>query len=91
MTNTYKPETKKQNLLVYPNPIDDILQVKVSNEAIIQHAYIFDLSGHLILTQQWDDSQVEEVTIHTATLPSGMYFIQVNTEQGVFSKKIIKQ
>ena len=72
------------NVAIYPNPVTDILNInsnsKVSNVRVLNY-----------LGQTIDNINVTgmEVTINTSTYDSGIYFIQIETEKGISTQKII--
>jgi len=72
------------NVAIYPNPVTDILNInsnsKVSNVKVMNN-----------IGQTIDNIDVNgmEVTINTSTYGSGIYFIQIETEKGISTQKII--
>jgi uncharacterized delta-60 repeat protein len=66
---------------VYPNPTSD--QFKVSTAAEIMQVSLMDLNGSRI--QNWENSDVFKLDEH---ISSGIYFIQVQTNQGMSTQKI---
>ena len=68
---------------IYPNPVRDYLQI-YGVENVLELS-IYDLSGQLIITAS--DSNVLDVS----SIASGMYFVQIQTSQQTFVKKIIKE
>ncbi len=69
---------------IYPNPANDILNInsnyKVSSVKVMNN-----------IGQTIDNINVNgmKVTINTSTYDSGIYFIQIETEQGISTQKII--
>ena len=70
----------------YPNPTNDILNLK--NSQNIDNVIVFDLLGKIVLTQKINatDSQID-----ISTLSSGMYLIKVKAGENSKTIKIIKQ
>lgn len=71
------------NLLIYPNPTRDFIQL---NAGHITSVHIYDCTGRLVMSsskniQTWDVSQ----------LPNGIYYLQAQTENSVFSGKFVKE
>jgi len=72
------------NVAIYPNPVTDILNInsnsKVSSVRVLNY-----------LGQTIDNIDVTgmEVTINTSTYDTGIYFIQIETEKGISTQKII--
>ncbi len=72
------------NVAIYPNPVTDILNInsdsKVTNVTVLNY-----------LGQTIDNINVNgmEVTINTSTYDTGIYFIQIETDKGISTQKII--
>ena len=71
--------------LIYPNPTST--HVTVSIEEQIEHIRIYDLMG-----KEWMSStpQSSQAAIEVSTLPSGIYMVNVTSESGTFTKRLIK-
>jgi hypothetical protein len=70
-------------LSIYPNPISNVLVVKVENSSA-STAKIFDILGNLVSNVTLSQN---ETKINTENLKSGIYFIQLDNKQ---SMKFIK-
>jgi hypothetical protein len=73
------------NLILYPNPVKDILHVRCDN---IQQYDIFSVDGKLIKSSQTKNS---ENAIDCSDLGSGIYIVRITTNKGVVTRKIIKE
>lgn len=72
---------------VYPNPFDKYITLEVSNDIVITKAVITNIAGQLV-------KEVENPsnTISTSELRSGVYFISLQTEDGIAkTERIIKK
>jgi len=67
---------------IWPNPAHDFLHVAIKNASSIK---ILNALGQTCHTNSY------ESTINIAALPVGVYFIQVETRDGVLTQKWIKQ
>ncbi len=78
----------EENVSVYPNPANDILNVKLSQnlEADIR---VFDTLGKLVVYQP-NISISGSHSVSVSNLNSGIYFVRINTETGTVTKKFIK-
>jgi hypothetical protein len=71
---------KNENIKIYPNPVKDELRIE-SGDLKIESVEILDLSGKKISTN----------SIDVSPLPQGIYFVKLETEKGIVTKKIIKE
>ena len=74
---------KSQSVVVYPNPVENKLYI--GGIDAIQSIQILDLNGKLI------GSNMGQNQIETGHLQSGIYLLNIVSENGRFSKKIVKQ
>jgi len=75
------------NVNMYPNPAKDILHIDfgmLSNASL----QILNLQGQVMLSKQLS-GQTKELDI--STLPAGLYFVQLESEQHRFCRKLIKE
>ncbi len=73
---------------VYPNPVNNI--VNISNDGAIQinKIVICDLNGRTVKTLNLDS--VPETQVNVSELNSGLYFMNIATNEGIAIKKIVK-
>lgn len=67
---------------VYPNPVDNILYIK--NNSPIKSVTLYSLLGQEIL-------QSKEAEINVSQVSKGMYLLQIETSEGMETKRIIKK
>jgi pectate lyase len=72
-------------LSLYPNPVSDQLYIS-SEDQKVESVMIYSLSGAVVKNIS---NQVESVDV--SNLASGNYVVRVTTDQGLFTKKIIKK
>ncbi len=86
VTMNYVPDGIEENenvtVSIYPNPAHDIIFVGANNDLPVQRIDIYDVTGQLILISN-------ETEINVSTLPKGVYFITVFTENQKFVERII--
>ncbi len=77
------------NLLAYPNPTSDYLNIKVTNMDYNNISYkLFDLNGRLLANRKLENSSNQ---IRMTQLPSALYFLKIfDNQQLVRVFKIIK-
>jgi len=70
---------------VYPNPANDILNVKIPSNVDVLSSSLYDILGK--------DTGVRLVngTMNTSSLAKGVYILNVNTSVGTLTQKIVKQ
>ncbi|TDD94702.1 glycosyl hydrolase 53 family protein [Flavobacterium cellulosilyticum] len=78
----------ENELLMYPNPVTDILNFKNTSETAIQSVKITNILGKTVYS---DTDATDKSAIDVSNLSSGMYILSVNsggkTQQLKFSKK----
>ena len=87
--NTENPGIKMHEAIVYPNPGNEEIKVRIA----VQHKQslfeLFDLNGRLILKENFTGT---EGSINTTFLPSGTYIYKITSENGLNeSGKWVKQ
>lgn len=80
-------------LVVYPNPTSGVFQIdfngSINSSSILT---IKDLSGKVVLTREISSAtDLAEVTVDLTLNPSGIYFIEVQTEKGIFKERLVKK
>ena len=80
--------TLSNQIAIYPNPTNNILQVDVDdliNEPIYYSIYSIDGRQHV------QNTALQKYKINMPSLESGLYFLQLKTDKGIFAiKKFIK-
>ena len=80
---------EKDGVLLYPNPVNDILSIKVNNNTIITNCKLFSIEGKLILTEDINNVNTE-FQVDLSGLSNGTYFISLyNSEGNKLTKKIL--
>lgn len=74
---------KPEKIIVSPNPAKDKIYIESVDE--IQSLRIFDVIGKLIKTNLKNNNY-----IIVSDLPKGTYFLEITTDKGTYSEKIIK-
>ncbi|WP_298427328.1 T9SS type A sorting domain-containing protein [uncultured Kordia sp.] len=73
---------------IYPNPSNDV--VYVNSQFPIKNISITDINGRIIKTYQPTTINTR-IELSIATLKDGLYFLNINSNQGSTVKKIIKK
>lgn len=80
------PEFKLSNLSIAPNPTADFIYIQNANQDFVRSIKITDSNGRTIL-----ESTVIENKIDLSGFQKGVYFAQIKTDGGTFTKKIVKK
>ena len=75
---------EEQNLLIYPNPATDRVNIKADSE--INHLMVYNHFGQLVLDQTAD---TKILNINTSNLESGLYMFKIQTADGTLVKSVI--
>jgi lysyl endopeptidase len=77
--------TPETNLVVYPNPANEVLKVQTAGE-LISSIELYALTGQLLLKQKPNQSTVE---INVEPYQNGIYMLKILTSKGVTTKQIV--
>ncbi|QNM84613.1 T9SS type A sorting domain-containing protein [Polaribacter pectinis] len=72
----------------YPNPFQDVVNIKVEGSHLIETIKILDLKGSELYI---DNSKSNESNVNTSFLSSGVYLLYIQTDLGSTTRKIIKE
>lgn len=78
-----------ENIALSPNPVQDRLNITTVNGIEVDDVSVYDINGKLIM--QVSNSGESQIFLDTANLPTGVYFAQISTAQGILTKRFIKQ
>jgi len=76
-----------QSLKIYPNPTSDVINIKVSISAVLRKVEILSVDGQLIQS----NTQGDLSRISISNLPKGVYYLKIESDNGIAIKKLIKQ
>ncbi|MCX7728865.1 MAG: T9SS type A sorting domain-containing protein [Bacteroidia bacterium] len=86
-TNYYVNNGRKQYFLLLPNPANT--SVFIQSAINIQSIILQDISGKILLQKAFKGET--SVTLDISNIPNGLYFVQIHTEQGVVTEKLVVQ
>ncbi len=87
-TGIFQTSDELINVLIYPNPVENILFVKIPHVKEFSCS-IFDINGKLILERKNENSEIIEINL--GNLNNGIYFMQIQTDHAILNNKFIKQ
>ena len=79
---------QKSYINIYPNPVNDKLYIET--EAEIEEVVVYDVYGRI---QNLRNSETQKLrnSIDVTDLNSGVYFVQIKTEEGNITKRFVKE
>ncbi len=83
LTDKLGVEDPSKSIKIFPNPTSDFINILATNKSI-EKVLIYDLSGKQIMS-------TTATRINVARLPSGVYTLNIKTENGIKNFKFIKQ
>ena len=72
---------------IFPNPFND--EILIQSDLAIESVDLRDIHGRTLGTQA--SEQLTDWQISTELLPSGIYFVEVQTNAGMVRKKVVKR
>ena len=81
-----EPEKIELAFAIYPNPIDNVLNVKNNFSQNMKTISIIDLRGRIMLNAIYDGNE-----INVSSLQKGVYIAIITTDKETISQKIIKK
>lgn len=83
------PSFQASSIDVYPNPSSDFIYVINQNSKdYLKALTLFDLSGRRLVTMQLEANS-SRTSVNVASLASGIYLLQIETENSSFTQKVI--
>jgi len=80
----------ENNLNIYPNPANDYINVyTTSSFSGVSNLKIVDLLGVVVYSMREEITGITQ--INTQSLNPGIYFLKVENEEGIYSRKFIKK
>jgi hypothetical protein len=93
ITGIFTPETETTStLMLYPNPVQDVLNVAYQAndiKAVIQ-IEVLSIDGRVIYTESYDSQKSTLHTINVSEWQRGLYLVRINNGTELITKKIIK-
>jgi len=74
----------QSQVVISPNPTNESIYIETNY--LINSIKVFDVFGRLVLAQNNPSSQIE-----VSSLSAGLLFVQIETDKGIVTKKIVKE
>ena len=78
-------EEHVMDLTIHPNPVKDLLHVRCDN---MRQYDLFSIDGKLVKSSQTNEN---EAVIDFSDLVSGLYMLRITSDDGIVTRKIIKE
>jgi serine protease len=76
---------------VFPNPFSNLLTVQnLNNETQFRNVQILSIDGRIIYSETIKNVENEHIITPNQPLSTGIYFVKIETNQGVLVKKVVK-
>jgi len=79
---------KIDNVIVHPNPTNGIVNINILGKTVKGKILVTDISGKVIISKNISGKQN---VIDISNFASGLYFINIETDNGTVRKKVIKK
>lgn len=87
LSDFHPPE--KQEIMIWPNPVKDIIHLKCPGNNDFREIMIYTLTGKQALTEKIQFN-FSAININIEKLPSGFYFVEIKDENQVFIGRFLK-
>ncbi|WP_284652743.1 T9SS type A sorting domain-containing protein [Flavobacterium terrisoli] len=96
VTNTFNTEFVQQlglgefengDFVFYPNPVSDMVTIKVKNNGTISNIAVYDVLGKMIIAQK-PTTALSTQTLDMSSVSKGMYLLEVTTDANL---KVVKK
>ena len=77
------PATFTKAVTIYPNPAENILNIKTIDLQYIKHVIIYTQIGQIVFSET-----IKNNTIDLTKLPAGMYIIEIKVGEQIFREKL---
>ncbi|MFC2089636.1 T9SS type A sorting domain-containing protein, partial [Bacteroidota bacterium] len=88
-------KSSKDDFIVYPNPTNDMLTIKTSEESpmVLKKICIYDITGKLlaIVNSTSNQNNLIRISLNELSLTDGMYLIELVTDRRSYVSNIILQ
>ena len=79
-------EFSKNALMLYPNPVKELLYLGLGLANVAQSYEIYDIMG-----RKTEKRELLENHVNVSTLSNGVYVLKVQTSEGVLTSRFIKE
>lgn len=84
-----KDDLLSERVIIYPNPVKNILHIQENNQIVISSVEIYDILGQLVQSKINSDGNIKSIDV--STLKNGLYIIRLNGASGITTSKFLKE
>ena len=85
-----KEHYNSDKIQLYPNPVNEVLNIQISENTKIKSIEVFSINGEIIYSNPNAQNEGMNFTINTSVFPKGMYFVQIQGEEKTYIKNFVK-
>ena len=78
--------SKNTEILLFPNPVRDILNIETANQRQISQISIYDISGRRIFEAQ---PNVSQYNVESRLIGNGLYFIHITSDNQTIVNRFV--
>ena len=84
-------EDAASSVRIYPNPASELLTIDIELEEVsdIVTLELVDIQGRMIMADKYQNVKNDVLTINVKNIPNGVYFMNVRSDAGFTSKKVM--
>ncbi|MEM6698341.1 MAG: T9SS type A sorting domain-containing protein [Bacteroidota bacterium] len=84
---------EEEKIIISPNPVGQYLYMEIKNRyPTLANCTVLDVNGKVLLQQSHQIlTGQNELHFNIESLPTGQYFLQIQTEEGIEHRKFVKQ
>lgn len=79
-----------ETIKLYPNPVEDNLNVSLKSDQQIKKISFFDINNSLVTEKEYDGS-TNNIVVNMSELKKGLYVVVIETATGTVKNKIVKE
>lgn len=88
ITKNEDNDKSSDEVIAFPNPVDNILNIKLKHNDTKPNIYLFDSFGRLVEDFANMEFAAGEISLSLRHLPQGSYLLQVNNEDKIITRLI---
>ncbi|MBK7870549.1 MAG: T9SS type A sorting domain-containing protein [Saprospiraceae bacterium] len=92
-TSTKDPQLTDNQIDIYPNPVQNTLNVKIDLQEVTTQAQVsvMDARGRTMMVRSYEGVKSQTIPVDVSHWASGTYFLHVRTDEGVKTERIVVQ